>query len=461
MDSQRPSLPRAGSRSRAVAALAVVAAVAIVPLVRSSVTEAATVGPAKDVASATSVDNRRSDMTLALVSRTFNLSTNNWTIVAEATLNSNRICVPGIFDCIVGERVAPSNASLQSTECLSPLWNHLVVFRDHCLKQVFHAGYDQKFRFTYATTPGVTTGSVTLNAEFGRGVLPYIFQQLATATLNVNLDTALDVTKSCPSTVDSAATVTCTVTVSYPALSGPSLTGVSVTDVPDGTQILASGTLAGSGVWNCLLLTCTAASLSPGESASFTFTGTAATTPTGGDGSNTANLTWDGGGSASATDPVVVVGSNDTVLSVNKTADKTTAVPGGPVSWTVTVTNSGAPGGAAISGTDVVLGDIAPTLVPNLSLAFSSGVGTWTCNGTTCSAATMPVGTATFTASGTVASTATVTQTMVNEVGVTWANDIYGPANPATAGASVSAEVASATTSTTPRSTPARLAFTG
>ena len=448
--------------------LSVVAAtllIGLVPLVGSATTDTASA----QQAGAAAVDNRRASLDLDLVSRTYNASTSNWTIVAEATLDSNRICVPLVFDCIVAEQTAPSNATLTQVDCLSPLWNHLVIFRDHCLKQVLHAGYHQRFRFTYVTNPGVVSGTVDLTAEFGRGVLPYVFQQLATAALTVDLDTALDLATSCPATVDSAQSVACTMVVSYPAAAGPTITGISLTDVPDGTYIQTGGTLShtggGSG-FSCGGLICSAGSLNPGESASFTFAGSAATTTTGGDGSNRADLAWTGptAGSVTQTDPIVVVGSGDTVLSVTKSADQTTAAVGSPVSWTVTVTNSGAPNGTPTTATDVVVGDVAPALVQNLTLVFTSGVGSWTCSTVTCTAASMPVGSATFTATGTVSAAATAGAPMVNEVGVTWANDIYGPANPATAGAMVAAQVAAATTTTTTTTiaaTPARLAFTG
>ena len=72
--------------------------------------------------------------TLRLVSRTFNVSTNNWTVVVDATLDSNYLCFPLLFDCIVGELADPPNANLTDLQCLSPLWNHLIVFRNHCLQ---------------------------------------------------------------------------------------------------------------------------------------------------------------------------------------------------------------------------------------------------------------------------------------------------------------------------------------
>ena len=344
MGSNSDAGPTARTTLRRV--LSVVAAtllIGLVPLVGSATTDTASA----QQAGAAAVDNRRASLDLDLVSRTYNVSTSNWTIVAEATLDSNRICVPLVFDCIVAEQTAPSNATLTQVDCLSPLWNHLVIFRDHCLKQVLHAGYHQRFRFTYVTNPGVVSGTVDLTAEFGRGVLPYVFQQLATAA-HLHPDTALELARHAPPRLDSGqawpapwspATRPRPVRRSPGSPSPTSPTSTYIAERRDAVEDTAVRS-----VRRRMPHRCTGGSLDP-RSASFTFAGSAATTTTGGDGSNRADLAWTGptAGAVTQTDPIVVVGSGDTVLSVTKSADQTTAAVGSPVSWTVTVTNSGRP----------------------------------------------------------------------------------------------------------------------
>ena len=178
------------------------AAALLTPLALHSGSNPASADPPADQADAVAPDagNRITRFDLALVSRTYNAGDDNWTIVADATLTSNRICLPIAFNCIVGEVSSPSNASLVNLECRSVLWNHLLVFRNHCLKEIFWAGHKQLFRFTWTTDPGVSSGTVQLSAEFGRGFLPVTFQQLAVANLTVDLSQTLEISKSCPDT---------------------------------------------------------------------------------------------------------------------------------------------------------------------------------------------------------------------------------------------------------------------
>jgi uncharacterized repeat protein (TIGR01451 family) len=412
---------------------------------------------ATTVTAAETVDHRRTEMDLDLVSRSYDPGDNNWTIVAEATLTSNRICLPLVFNCIVGEVNAPANASLENLKCDSPGWNHLLVFRNHCMKQLLFAGHDQKFTFTWTTKPGVNSGKVDLEVEFGRGILPHTFQQLATAKLTVDLDVSLDITKSCPTEVGAGAKLTCTITVHYPTppAAGPVISEISLVDKPDTelTALLSDGALThipGPGTWDCAGLSCTSGELSSGESATFEFTATVANHPLGGDGVNTVSVNWNEpivGGPLEADDAVVVKGTGDTSLEIEKTTSDTEADPGGPITWTVKVTNAG-----PLAATDVVVNDIAPAEVDGLTLTYATGVGEWTCGGTSCKATTMAVGSATFTAAGTVSSKTKGDTSVVNEVGVTWANNILGPDFPITAGSAV-AVVASATTTTTPTPT--------
>ena len=403
------------------------------------------------------VDHRRTEMDLDLVSRSYDAGDDNWTIVAEATLTSNRICLPLVFNCIVGEVNAPANASLADLKCDTTGWNHLLVFRNHCMKQLFFAGHDQKFTFTWTTDPGVNSGTVDLEVEFGRGILPHTFQQLATAKLTVDLDVSLDITKSCPSEVEAGAELTCTINVDYPTPPkvGPDISGISLDDAPDVelTALVSGGGLAhtaGAGTWDCTGLSCDNGELSSGESATFEFTATVAKDPLGGDGVNTASVEWSNpspGGPLEADDPVVVRGTGDTSLEIDKTTSDTEADPGGPITWTVKVTNAG-----PLDATDVVVNDIAPAEVDGLMLTYAEGVGEWTCAGTSCEAATMAVGSTTFTAAGTVSAETGGDTSVVNEVGVTWSNNILGPDFPITVGSAVPV-VASATTTTTPTPT--------
>ncbi len=412
--------------------------------------------------------HRPSNLRLDLVSREYDSGTDTWTIVADATLSSNRICLPLLFNCIVSQISSPSNATLSDLQCLSDDWNHLLVFRNHCLKQLLFAGHDQKFRFTYVTDPG-TTDDVVIDIEFGRGVLPDIFNQLATAELVVSLDVGLDVTKECPEEVDASASLTCTITVDYPEQGEAiaTITDVTVTDTPDSDldSWVTGGALNqtdGSGAFSCTDLVCDTGALDPGQSATFEYTATVTDTPTGGTGQNDVSVTWAGpgsGGPVTASDEVTVVGSGDTDVEIDKTTEQTEVTPGAPISWTVTVTNAG-----DLPALNAVVTDIAPDGVDGMTLTYVSGVGDWSCSDLVCSTASMPVGSTTFVASGTVASDATAGTTLVNEVEVGWDNDILGPDFPITAGSDVSVVAAATTTTTTTTAVPdsgAGLSFVG
>lgn len=467
---------------RPIVAILAIACIALVPVVHGAVSERAQSAPAQ----AADAAQRTSRLSLDLVSRSYSASEGKWTIVLDATLNSNNICIKAVFDCVVGALNVPSGSTLVDLECRSPLWNHLLIFRNHCLKQFFVAGHHQKFRFTYKTAPQATP--VTFGAEFGRGFLPYIFQQLATATLAVNLDDPLTVTKSCADTdgVDDAifnpgATVTCAIVVDYPTpVTGPgaAVTAATLLDTVD-PNVLASGSLAapaGNTTWSCAVLTCVVIGgqqIDPGTSTTFTFTGTAVNNPTGGTGTNSVTLDWTvpTTGTASASDEITVKGSGDTPLTITKAATGTSVTVGQPLTWSITVNNSVA---GALPATGVTVSDTASlivggttTVLQGVTLQYQSGVGTWTCSGASCTAAAMPVGSTTFQAT----TVAMQPGTIVNEASVSWNNDILGPSAPEVAGASATADpVATTTTSASatttaatsaPTSAPARLAFTG
>jgi uncharacterized repeat protein (TIGR01451 family) len=406
-------------------------------------------GPSAHRDSTDAVPRRSAEMALELVSRTFDASANNWTVVVDATLDSNYLCFPVVYDCIVGELADPANAALTDLQCLSPAWSHVVVFRNHCLRQLGRAGQDAQFRFTYVTDPGVTTGQVSLSVEFGRGVLPLTFSQLASASLVVDLDTALDLSTSCPDSVDAGAAVECTATVSYPFSSGPAIPA-TIVDEPDGT-LITGGTLTQTGgtpSWTCASLTCSA-TVNAGESATFAYTGTAAASASGGNGSNRVRFTL--GGTADLVDEITVVGSGDAILNLAKTASGSTATPGSTLTWTITVQNTGGSGGSDVAASTVQLVDSAPAQLANASVRATGGVGEWSCSGLTCTCASMPVGSATFSVTGTLSNDVAAGTVVLNEADLTWSNDVFGPDYAEVAGAGIT--VATTTTTTTPATT--------
>ncbi len=422
----------------------------------SPVAPAATSGAAlRSAASPEDVDHRRTDLDLELLSRTYNAGDDNFTIVTEATLSSNKICLPLVFNCIVSQVDAPSNATLTSVTCDTAGWNHLLVFRENCMKQLFFAGHDQKFTFTWTTNPGVSSGSVDLAVEFGRGILPDILDHVKTARLAVNLDSGLELDKECPTEVEAGGSLTCTITLDYPAVPGGAgpLVGIPVTDAPDAdlADLITGGTLAfasGDGTWTCAGLVCNDGTLENGQSATFEFTATVKNDPDGGTGVNGVSVSTPGG-EITADDTVVVVGTGDTRLEIEKTTSDTEANPGEPITWTVKVTNVG-PNAA----TDVTLNDITPAGVDGLTLVFADGAGDWSCEATSCSTASLPVGSATFTAAGTVSPETKGDTSLVNEVGVVWANNVLGPDFPITAGSAVPVVESATTTTSVPASEP-------
>lgn len=469
--------PRPPARHLAAVAVCLSLLAAVVgvqaPAGATAAAPAATAAPsAAAQASAVTDLGRRADLRLELVSRAYR--DGGWDVVVDARLDSNAVCVPLVFDCIVGAIDVPADTQLVETQCLSPFWNHLILFRDHCLKQAFLAGYDQQFRLTFRTTQ--QSGDLVLAAEFGRGVLPWIFQRLARAEMTVDLDVGLTVTKDCPEpVVSSGASFSCTITVDYPVPPGatpPSITAATLLDTPDATLFPGgTGFSTSDADWSCPpgspTTTCTlTGSVDPGETTTFTWAGQAAVSADGGTGDNTVDLTWTAplSGSASAVDPITVQGADDTVLTISKVAASASVTAGQTGRWTITVTNTG-----PFPATDVTVADVAAlvvggtgTNVAGVGLAYSSGVGTWTCSEYYCDTASMPVGSTTFTATTPVPALAT-SALIANEAGVSWANNVLGPDDAQWSGATMGAEVASATTvpTTTPSSTPMRLAFAG
>jgi uncharacterized repeat protein (TIGR01451 family) len=423
--------------------------------------------PADDLA-AFDARHGRSRLSMELVSRSYDAPAQQWVLVLEARLDSRAICLPLVFDCIVEPQARPSGATLTDVECVDPWWGHLGIFTDRCMKQLFFAGHDQTFRFTYRTDAGSDPDALTIGARFGRGVVPIILQQLASTELTVDLRASLDVAKDCPdTTVGPGAPIECELTVTYAGQDAGPVTVAELADTVSDPSLIEGATLTTTDPdWTCpgagapCGLT---GSIEAGDSVVFDYAATAADTQDGGDVENTATLTYETGPDtlvATSVDRVTVTGRQDTVLDIVKTADAETARPGDRVSWTVTVANVGVPGGVALDASSVVLTDVASGVVSDLTIAQVDGVGTWTCSDGVCTTPSMPPGTTTFRATGTLSSTAVAGDVVVNQTDVRWTNDVFGPDHPAVAGATLS--VAQAPPSPTPApARPASLAFTG
>lgn len=419
---------------------------------------------------------RTSRLQLDLVSRAFDDVSDSWTVVVESRLDSNRICIPAVFDCIVQPGADPAGATLTDVECISPWWGHLGIFTDSCLKQLFFAGRHQRFRYTYVTEPGSAPAELAISSRFGRGLFPIMLQELASDDLVVSLTDQLDVAGSCPATVVQAgATFDCEVTITYPDNhpAGVPVTAANLAGALSGdTGVTLNGITTSSPEWDCTTVPCVldaGQQIDPGDSATFTINATAAPSVVGGTVTNTATVDYGTPAKqAVATSQVIVAGSGDTDLSITKVADQPSATPGQQVSWTITVTNAGVAGSVALPAGGVTVADVVPASITGLTVRHLSGGGTWTCDGAVCTNASMPPGTATFQVTGTVAAGATA-GTLVNEVDVTWSNDVLGPDFPVVAAGTITVQVpAPATTvaptpssTTVPAAAPARLAFVG
>lgn len=376
----------------------------------------------------------RSSIDQELVSRTFD--TDHWTIVIEATLDSNVVCHLFLFQCVVQPEQAPTNMSLINVECLSSGWNHVYLnvlgfTRDVCARFDHHqAGNDQRFRFTYRTDPGVVSGTVSEKVNFYR-FPEEIFFVRAEDTIVVDLDVELDVTKTCFDTVTAGSSSSCTITLSYPG-QGPAITPVSVTDAPPAAFL--NGALvyvSGSGTWNCAGLTCTiVGNYSPGGATTFSFSFDVAASADG-EVTNTAGVTWSTGSAFDSAD-VTVKQPTDTTLTIIKVVEGTTVKPGGPVTWRIIVTNEG-----PVDALNVRVADMPGPFVQGALMAFESGIGTWTCSVLQCTTALMPLGDAVFVVNGLVATNAPPGTVITNEAEVEWDNDVFGPDFPIRVGAQI------------------------
>lgn len=423
----------------------------------------------------------RSDLRLDLVARDWDGAAGQWEVVVRATLDSRAICLPIVFDCIVAP-ARVEGATLTDVTCADRGWLPSVWVPGRCVKQLLFAGHGQQFDFTYRTDVGSTPTQLDFGARFGRGVLPWILQPLASATLEVAMDAAADLSIDCGTDpVGPGGDVGCSVTavVADPGDGPPPVDGAALAIVAEPASLLEGAELTTEDpAWSCAGSTC---ELDPGEevpagsAVGFVLAGTAASTQSGGNLDLEASLDYDVGPDegqrATASAPLVVIGNEDTVLEVTKAAAVGEVVPGGELRWTITVDNVGFPGDPdPVDARDVVLTDVASSWVTGLVVSPSGGVGDWACDGATCRADSMPVGRSTFEVTARLSPDVPPGTRVVNQVDVRWANDVYGPDFPAVAGVSVEAAPgpapspgppAPAPPAAAPAAPPARLAFTG
>ena len=229
----------------------------------------------------------------------------------------------------------------------------------------------------------------------------------------------LALTKSTLSTA-AAQGSTITYTISTTNNGPDAAAAVTVTDVLPASLLFQSITVPAG--WSCTTpavgangtITCSAATLANGATASFTLVTTVAPNATGAI-SNTAttgsaNADPTPGNSSGASGAVAIAGNAD--LGVTKTTVATSVAPGAALSYTITVTNGGPEPAASVT-----MSDTLPASLLFQSIAAPAG---WSCTtpavgatGTiTCTAATLANGAlATFTLNTTVASNATGTVT--------------------------------------------------
>ncbi|HEX7150879.1 MAG TPA: IPTL-CTERM sorting domain-containing protein [Thermoanaerobaculia bacterium] len=295
--------------------------------------------------------------------------------------------------------------------------------------------------FTLVTTVAPNaTGAITNSATVGGGGTDPTPGNGSGSSGSVVIagDSDLGVTKTTTATdVAQGGTISYTINVTN---AGPDAAASAVmTDVLPASLLFQS--IAAPAGWTCTTpavgangtVTCNAATLANGATATFTLVATVAPSATGtitntataghsGTDGNPGNSTG-----ASAPTPIVVVENAD--LSVDKTTTATTAAPGGTFSYTISLTNNG-PDAAA----NVVMTDILPADLQFVSINAPAG---FTCvnpavntNGTvTCSAATLANGTtAIFTLTVRVSPSAT-SGTVTNGVTVTSATDDGTPGN--------------------------------
>jgi uncharacterized repeat protein (TIGR01451 family) len=265
----------------------------------------------------------------------------------------------------------------------------------------------------------------------------------------------LGVTKTTAATTATPGnTITYTINVSN---AGPDPAASAVmTDVLPASLLFQS--ISAPAGWTCTTpavgangtVTCNAATLASGATATFTLVATVANNATGTI-ANSASASHSGtdgnpGNSSGATAPTPVVAASADV-SINKNTNTTSVAPGTTFSYTIAVTNNG-PDAAA----NVVMTDILPAQLQFVSITTPAGFNCVTpavnANGTvTCTAATLANGaTATFTLSVRVSPSAT-SGSVTNSASVVSTTADATPANgtdpaPAVAIAAPSADLA-------------------
>jgi len=369
-------------------------------------------------------------LTQELIDKTYDSGTDTWTLVFQASLDSVLPCLDHVLSCWVGSSPSAGTLNLTATTCPSN-WHALA---DDCERSDFWpAGIDKEFTFTFVTDPA-TSGTVAVTTDFAYGLhgpFDIVYLVLATATTSVDLPVQLELVKTCPDTVTAGQTLTCTVSLEYPTGSGPSVTNVVVSDIaPPGVSGATLNSSSGTGVWNCVAATCDlVGEYHPGDATSFTFEATV-DGDTDGTIVNEAVVTYDDAMHSEgvhAFAEVTVVAPTDTTMSVTKTGPAT-VVPGDPIAWTITVTNTG-----ANPATGVVVTDVPPDEVEGAALVLVSaqGTNTWSCTDVVCtmtSGSLQPGEVAVFGASATVPPDTAPTTQLINMVAVDWDNEAVGPA---------------------------------
>lgn len=273
-----------------------------------------------------------------------------------------------------------------------PGWNCTVSGLDvSCTRATMPVGSSYVSVVGYAPT---TTGNIT-NTCVASGDPGVVFDLTSChADSEVTDYSHLIVSKTASaSTIGTELPITWTINVQNV---GPTAgTNVVITDtVPVGVTNIAA---AGPG-WTCgisgQVVTCTAATLPVGVS-SISVSGT--TPSEAGTITNVCTAradTEDGSDSKACNVSTEVVEHSS--ISVKKTSSAATVTAGGPISWTITATNSG-PNDA----TGVVITDQVPMGVTNVAASGNGFTCTVTGNEITCTAATFAVGTKTITVTGT------------------------------------------------------------
>jgi len=320
--------------------------------------------------------------------------------------------------------------TLQNVECLSSRWHNIAIDLpvigqvDVCARfDANRAGQDQKFRFTY-TTP-LSTGSVSEMVKFFRFPEELLFIR-AQNTITIDLANEADILEQCLDAAGVGTQVPCSVRVEV--LAGSVVPNATV--VRTSPAQFTNGTLtADAAGWTCAALTCTfdVGTLPVGV---YTFTATSDVVGPIGDVQDCSAIRNGPTTIDDDCDTVTVFAVTDTFMDLEMSVDRSSAPPGAPLLWAVTVTNQG-PNPAE----DARLVNEIPELVDALSIRQSGGAGSWVCTSAPevlrCALPegdTLPAGASTtFEIRGTVAPEAPAGTVIVSEVELTYENDPFGP----------------------------------